>query len=55
LLIKGALAAFLAGVLAGMGIATVISWLYLDTIERRLGCRLYFEPGPRGRAFAASR
>jgi membrane protein implicated in regulation of membrane protease activity len=55
LLVSGALAAFMAGILAGMGIATIVSFLYLDTLERRLGYRLYYERGPGNRAFAAPR
>jgi hypothetical protein len=38
-----------------MGIATVISLVYLDSLERRFGYRLYYEHAPGNRAFAAPR
>jgi hypothetical protein len=43
------LAAVLAGILAGMAVATVISWLHLDAIEQENDYRLYLEDAQRGR------
>ena len=48
------LAAFLAGVLAGMAASGFIGWINLDAIERRNAYRLYAER-PGRRVFAGPR
>jgi len=45
------LAAFLAGGLAGLGIAGLVAGTRLSALERHLGGRLLFERSPGGRAY----
>jgi hypothetical protein len=54
LFFNATLAALLAGVLAGMAVSGFISWINLDTIERRNDYRLYLER-PGKRVFAGPR
>ena len=54
LFFNATLAALLAGVEAGMGVAGFIAWLNLDSIERRLDYGLYVERRGR-RVFAGPR
>jgi hypothetical protein len=52
---RPALAALLAGILAGIGAAALEFGLQLGVWERRRGARVLVEPGRRGRIFEAPR
>jgi hypothetical protein len=45
LVLEPTLAALLAGVLAGMAAASVVAWLEIISLERRLGARLFGRRG----------